>query len=118
MENRIITLLAGKAATEIIYNKCDTGANDDLHRAYDIADRLVDNYCMLDFNSWIRNTDEQSEIVKQTKDENINNIIQRYYNQAKEILIKNNTKLDKLANILHTKKILFQDEIQNIINNP
>lgn len=117
MENRIITLLAGKAATELIYNKCDTGANDDLHRAYDVTERLVDNYCMLDFNSWIRNTDEQSEIVKQTKDQNINTIIHKYYNKSKEVLIKNIDKLEKLANTLHTKKILFQDEIQYIINN-
>ena len=115
MENRIITLLAGKAATELIYNKCDTGANDDLHRAYDVTERLVDNYCMLDFNSWIRNTDEQSEIVKQTKDQNINTLIHKYYNKSKEILINNKDKLEKLANTLHTKKILFQDEIQSII---
>ena len=115
MENRIITLLAGKAATELIYNKCDTGANDDLHRAYDVTERLVDNYCMLDFNSWIRNTDEQSEIVKQTKDQNINTLIHKYYNKSKEVLIKNKDKLEKLANTLHTKKILFQDEIQSII---
>ncbi len=117
MENRIITLLAGKAATEIIYNKCDVGANSDLLRAYNIAERFIDNYCMLDFNSWIRNVNEQSEKVKQTKDENINKLIQKYYNQAKEILIQNRNKLDNLAYNLKTKKILFLDEIQNIINN-
>ena len=117
MENRVITLLAGKAATEIIYNKCDVGANSDLHRAYDIVERFVDNYCMLDFNSWIRHIEEQSEKVKQIKDENINKLIQKYYNQAKEILIENKSKLDLLANTLKNKKILFQDEIQTIISN-
>ena len=116
MENRIITLLAGKATTELIYNKCDTGANDDLHRVYDIAERLVDNYCMLDFNSWIRRTDEQSEIVKETKDNNINKLVQKYYNQAKEILIQNKNKLVLLAKELNTKKILFQEDIHEILS--
>ncbi len=117
MENRIITLLAGKAATEIIFHKCDVGANSDLNRAYDIAERFVDNYCMLDFNSWIRNSNEQSEKVKQSKDENINHLIQKYYTQAKEILIQNKKILDCLAHELKKKKILFQDEIQKITNN-
>ena len=116
MENRVITLLAGKAATDLIYKKCDTGANDDLHRAYDITERFVDNYCMLDFNSWIRRCDESSEKVKQTKDENINKLIQKYYNQAKEILIQNRNKLDFLAITLNNKKILFQEEIQELMN--
>ena len=117
MENRIITLLAGKASTEIVFNKCDVGSNSDLHRAYDIAERFVDNYCMLDFNSWIRRVDEQSEKVKQTKDRNINMLIQKYYIQAKEVLIQNRSKLDSLANSLKKKKILFKDEILDIINN-
>ena len=117
MENRVITLLAGKAATEVIYHKCDTGANSDLHRAYDIVERFIDDYCMLDFHSWIRNREEQSEKVKQSKDENINRTIQKYYIKAKEILIQNKDSLDKLAHTLVNKKILFQEEIQNIINN-
>ena len=116
MENRIISLLAGKAATELIFNKCDVGASSDLNRAYDIAERFVDNYCMLDFNSWVRNSDEQSEKVKQNKDENINKLMQEYYIKAKEILIQNRNKLDTLANELKAKKILFQEEIKDILN--
>ena len=116
MENRITTLLAGKAATEIIYNNCDTGADSDLHRAYGVANRLINDYCMLDFNSRIRDCDEQSEKVKQAKDDNINRLIQNYYIRAKEILIQNIDKLNLLANILKDKKILFKDEIHDILS--
>ena len=84
MKNRLTALLAGKAATEIMFHKCDTGANSDLERAYNLASRFVDNYCMPDFNSWIRCTDQQSEMVKQKKDENINKILSEYYSNAKE----------------------------------
>ena len=116
MKNRLISLLAGKAATEIIYNKCDVGCCSDLDRAYSLADRFVDNYCMLDFNSYFRNLNEQSEKVKEAKDNNINKLIYDYYNKAKEILIANKKKLDSLAKELCDKKILFQDDIDIILN--
>ena len=116
MENRIITLLAGKAATEIIYNKCDTGSESDIRRAYDITARLIDDYCKLDFYSFYRG-ESTSEKVKENKLENINKSVEKYYIKAKEILIENKSKLDNLAIELKNKKILFQEEIQNIINN-
>ena len=49
MENRVKALLAGKAATEIVYNKCDIGSNTDLRRAYNIVERFIDDYCMFGF---------------------------------------------------------------------
>ena len=118
MENKVITLLAGKAATDIVYKKCDTGVNSDMHRAYDVVERFVDNYCMFGFDSWIRNTEEQSEKVKQSKDDKINDLMVKYYGIAKELLFKNRDKLDALAYQLNKKKILFQDEIEDIFNNP
>ena len=117
MINRIKTLLAGKAATEIVYNTCDTGANSDLHRAYDIVERFVDNYCMFNFNSWFRRSSETSEKVKQSKDDKINELMTKYYHEVKELLIKNRSKLDRLAHELNNKKILFQDEIEAICLN-
>ena len=116
MENRVISLLAGKASIDIVYNKCDVGANSDLRRAYDIVSRFVDNYCMFDFNSWIRDTIEQSERVKESKDNKVNELITKYYNKSRELLINNRDKLDRLAITLKDKKILFQDEIEDIIN--
>ncbi len=116
MKNRVKSLLGGKAATEIVFNTCDVGTNTDIRRAYDIVARFVDNYCMLDFNSWIRNTDENSERVKESKDQNINRLMQEYYNEVKGLLINNRDKLDTLANELMKKKILFKDEIEELCN--
>lgn len=45
MKNRVISLLAGKATTEIVYGEVDVGANSDIHRAIDITERFVDHYC-------------------------------------------------------------------------
>lgn len=115
MKNRMTSLLSGKAAIEIVFHKCDVGANSDLERAYDLADRFIGDYCMEDFNSWIRDQREQSEEVKKHKDESINRLITDYYNNAKEILIMNRHKLDNLAKVLVEKKILFQEEIEMIL---
>lgn len=52
MENRVIAILAGKAATEIVYGDVDTGANNDLHRAFDLVQRFADNYCSYGFGYW------------------------------------------------------------------
>ena len=40
-----------------------------------------------------------------------------YYNEVKQILLQNRNKLDVLANELKEKKILFKEDIYNIINN-
>ena len=117
MQNRVKSLLAGKAAIEIVFNKCDVGANSDIRRAYDIAKRFIDNYCMYDFNSWIDIYEETSEKVKESKACNTMMLLNNYYNEVKEMIIKNRNILDKLANELNNKKILFQDEIKYIINN-
>lgn len=117
MENRVKSLLAGKAATEIVFNSCDVGANSDIRRAVNIVRRFVDNYCMYDFNSWISDTDEVSEHVKYSKDNNVIRLMEKYYNEVKNLLIKNRDKLDVLASKLKEKKIMFQDEIEDIYNN-
>lgn len=115
MQNRVKSLLAGKASIEIVFNTCDVGANSDIRRAYDITKRLIDNYCMFDFNSWIDIYEETPEKVKESKASNTMNLMNKYYNEVKEMLIANKRILDKLANELNNKKILFQDEIRNII---
>ncbi len=117
MQNRIKALLAGKAATEIVFNTCDVGANSDIRRSYDIAKRFIDNYCMYDFNSWIDVYEETSEKVKESKAYNTMKLLNDYYHEVKEILIQNRNILDKLANELNNKKILFQDEIKKIVSN-
>ena len=117
MKNRVKSLLGGKAATEIVFNTCDVGTNSDLGRAYDIVNRFVDNYCMLDFNSWIIDRDETSEKVKDNKSRNINKLIDSYYREVKDMLINNRHKLDALANELKNRKILFKDEIKYICEN-
>lgn len=117
MKNRIKALLAGKASTELFNGKCDTGATDDLHRAFDVARRFIDGYCINGFNSWIASSVETSEKVKQSKDDEVNKLMTNYYNEVKGLLIQNRHILDTLATELNKKKILFKDEIESICKN-
>lgn len=119
MQNRVKMLLAGKATTEVVFNKCDTGSESDLNRAYLIVQRIVDGYCYYDFESSVNRaykSNDVSERVKGNKETSVNKLVKDYYNEVKNLLIEKRNILDELALKLNNKKILFQDEIRSIIN--
>ena len=115
--NRIKALLGGKAATEIVYGKCDIGSKSDLRRASDIVNDLIDDYCMFGFDS-LDPFGCAGNYTKDRKDMKRSGLLEKYYQEVKELLATNRNILDKLALTLDKKEILFQDEIRNIINQP
>lgn len=114
MINRIKVLLAGKAATEIIYNKCDTGSGSDISRATEIAGRLIDDYAIYSFNSYVTRT--SSNATKQNRDEGISMLLTKYYGEVKALLLSNKELLDAIAITLDKNKIMFEKEIEDIFN--
>ena len=54
MENRVTVILGGKAATEVCFGETDVGATNDLHRAFDIVERFVEDYCSNGFDRWVQ----------------------------------------------------------------
>lgn len=112
MEHRVISVLAGKAATEIVFGETDTGANNDLHRAFDIVERFSDHYCSYGFDCW---TDRETSLSRQEKKESrITADMENYYATAKKILIENRAFLDRLAKRLQKKDTLISSEIKEI----
>ena len=112
MENRVMSLLGGKAATEIVYSEVDTGANNDLHRAFDIVTRFIDNYCGQGFFFW--EDDNASSALYERREYAIESAMTGYYKRAKKILTNNREFLDKLATALAKDKILLAKEIGEI----
>ena len=112
MENRVRCLLAGKAATEVKYGEVDVGANSDLHRAFDIVERFVDDYCSTGFDRWEKQN--CSEAVAERKEMQMYCEMERYYAEARKILIKNREFLDKLAAALVQKKTVIARDIKAI----
>lgn len=112
MENRVRCLLAGKAATEVKYGEVDVGANSDLHRAFDIVERFVDDYCSTSFDRWERQNG--SCVAAERKEMQTYSEMERYYAEARKILIKNREFLDKLAAALVEKKTIIARDIKAI----
>lgn len=113
MENRVTVLLGGKAASEVCFAETDVGANNDLHRAFDIVERFVDNYCSNGFDRWVQGG-EHSAGVLDRRDMQITVEMEKFYLKAKKILTLNREFLDKLAAALMEKDILTGVEIARI----
>ena len=114
MENRVMCLLAGKAATEIMYGTVDTGANSDLHRAFDIVHRFVDNYCSHGFGQFVIDTTSSDGLLDR-RDSLVAAEMERYYAKVKQLLVENRDKLERLSASLVQEKTLLGDEVQQII---
>ena len=114
MENRVMYILAGKAATEICYGVVDTGANSDLHRAFDIVHRFVDHYCSYGFGQFVIDRHCSNEVLDR-RDSRIAAEMERCYAQTKKLLLENKNKLDKLIARLVEDKTLLGEQVQEII---
>lgn len=114
MENRVMCLLAGKAAVEICYGVIDTGANSDLHRAFDIVHRFVDHYCSFGFSQFVFAQTSSNEVLDR-RDSRVAAEMEHYYAQTKQLIVENKDKLDKLIARLVEEKTLLGDQVQEII---
>lgn len=112
IENKVLTLLSGKAATELKYGKADTGYSNDIDRAFRVVERMIKDYCGFNFNAhsnfidptWAYDNKEKEMAFK----------MQEYYNKAKRILVENNNLLEKMTDLLVEKKIITYKDIQAI----
>ncbi len=111
--NMIKTSLAGKAATEIVYGESDTGANSDLHHAFDLAEDLVDNYCSYGFHNWIQDRDSESSAENRNRTMAI--LMETYYMDVKKLLIQNRQMLDRIASELMARTTLIHEDIRKIM---
>ena len=114
MENKVLTLLGGKAATELKYGKVDTGCSSDMDRAYRIVERIIKDYCGFSFNAHYNYIDPTW--AYDNKEKEIAFKMQEYYNKAKRILVENNDLLEKMADLLVEKKIITYLDIQALKN--
>jgi cell division protease FtsH len=111
-ENIIMTSLAGKAATELVFGESDMGVNGDLHHAFDKAKLLVDNRCMYGFNNWIEDND--SSFVAENRNRAMAMVLEKNYLEVKKLLAVNRDLLDKIADELIKKTTLTYSDVQSI----
>lgn len=124
---QIATALGGRAAEEMIFKDVSTGASNDMEVATNIAREMVTSYGMSslgpiniaprggNFGMYREEGANVSEALQSKIDTEISKIIDQAYKEAKEILSKNKSKLDKTAKALLDKETLDTDEFEKIV---
>ena len=129
LENKIATLLGGRAAEEIVSGDISTGAHNDLSRATDIARSMVKEYGMskvgqVYFASQRRaqflsplpeSPGEYSEATAELIDQEIQGIINTQYERALEILKGRRELLEKSVTVLLEKETIEGDELNQLM---
>jgi cell division protease FtsH len=129
LENRIATLLGGRAAEEIIFKDISTGAHNDLSRATDIARSMIKEYGMSNrlgkvyfahkdqgrFLQPNRSTGgEYSETTANMIDEEVRSIIDEQYAVALRILKQNLKILRETAETLIEREVIDGDALNHL----
>jgi len=116
----IMIALGGRASEELVFNKLTTGAYSDFQVASEIARNMVCYYGMSDLGIVVYkqgSTDfDYSQKTAELIDKEVNKILTNCYNKAKDILIKNREKLDKLAEVLLEKETMYASDIYELLD--
>jgi cell division protease FtsH len=126
LKDRIVVLMAGRAAEYIVYGQISTGAADDLTRATDIARQLITRFGMstelgqsvlerqtptyLGDHMLNRGDKDYSEQTAREIDLGIRALLDEAYSRAKALLASRRADLDAGARLLLEKETLTPEE--------
>ncbi len=123
IRGRIVTLLGGRAAEELMFGKVSTGASDDIQKATELAERFVTLYGMSDRLGPIAFEKHQQQFLDgitnprrpvspqmtEAIDQEIQSIMEGAHQLALLILERNRELLDAIARVLLDKESLEGD---------
>jgi len=130
LENKIASLLGGRAAEELIFQDISTGAHNDLARATDIARSMVLEYGMSEKLGQVylagdkqplfmgmgpREAGNYSEATSEIIDREIRDNIRREYERAMAILREKKEVLTRGARLLLEKEKIDGEEIRRLM---
>ncbi len=130
LDKRIMVLLGGRAAEEIVFNERTSGAANDLEVATDIARKMVCEWGMSDELGPVKlgKGDEQvflgkdmakhnnySETTALQIDNEIKSIISTNYEKAVKLLKDNINLLHKLADMLLQQEVVDSKELESLV---
>ena len=132
LRTRIIGILGGRAAEEIVYGTKTTGAENDIEQASEIAHGMVTRWGMSEALGLVQYAPSQNEYLgvsygrsKSFSDETakkidleIRNIIKDCHNESIRLLIKYRKELDLLATALLELETLDEQEILHVTGLP
>ena len=123
--DEMCSALGGRAAEEIVFNKVSTGALNDLEKVTKQAYAMVTYFGMspkIGNRSFYDSSGQSeysfgkpySEKTAEIIDDEVRLMIESQYIRAKEILIANRDKHEKLANLLLEKEVIFSEDLEQI----
>lgn len=124
----IVTLLAGRAAEELIFNTVTTGAANDIERATELARAMVTRLGMSDEFDMMALEKESNRYLNgntvmtcsdntgSRADAEILNIIKSCHKKAADILKENTEALHRIAEFLIEKETISGEEFMEILN--
>jgi len=129
LENKVATLLGGRAAEEIVIGDISTGAHNDLSRATDIARSMVKEYGMSRIGQVYYASNrraqflvpmpeaggEYSEATAEAIDGEIKAIIGAQYGRALEILKRRRSVLESSVSVLLEKETIEGAELKALM---
>ena len=125
MEEKLISLLGGRAAEKIALDDISTGASNDIEVAMKIARDMVTVYGMSDkigpmsmnlekdpYQIQLLGNNLEDQIGKEVKD-----ILEDAYEKAQRLLVIHRDKLDAVALKLLEKEVINEEEFEEIFQN-
>jgi len=131
LTERIIGLMGGRVAEELVFNEITTGAHNDFEQATKIARAMVTEYGMSELGPMQLEQQEGSIFlgrdynksrnfsgqVAYEIDQEMRKLIDGCYDQAKSILKKERKLLDLIAGVLLDRETITKEQIDYLVEN-
>ncbi|KAB2328831.1 ATP-dependent metallopeptidase FtsH/Yme1/Tma family protein [Cytobacillus depressus] len=130
--DKIVGLLGGRVAEEVVFGEVSTGAHNDFQRATGIARRMVTEFGMSDklgplqfgqsqggqvfLGRDFNNDQNYSDAIAYEIDLEIQRIVKESYEKARKVLTENREKLDLIANTLLEVETLDAEQIKHLMD--
>jgi cell division protease FtsH len=124
LNDQICMTLGGRASEEIFFGKISTGAQNDLQQITRIGYAMVTVYGMNDkvgnISFYDPHQDQSftkpySEETSKLIDEEVRKLIDVAYERTKGLLLEKRGEVEKLAEALLEKEVLFQSDVETLI---
>lgn len=123
---RLVTLLGGRAAEEVVFDTVTTGASNDIEKATQIARAMITQYGMsekfglmsletveskyLDGGARLNCSDETAAMI----DDEVKELLKECFTEAKQLLSENRDVLDEIAKYLYEKETITGKQFMEI----
>ncbi|MCD6112068.1 MAG: ATP-dependent zinc metalloprotease FtsH [Bacteroidales bacterium] len=125
MFDELCATMGGRASEEVNFGKISTGALNDLEKATKQAFSMVTYYGLnkkIGNISYYDSTGQQeynfnkpySEKTAEIIDQEVSKLVEKAYTKAKQLILENKEKVEKLANVLLEKEVIFRENLEEI----